>query len=275
MAAVKHPPFPAGTLEQTCKLIGDLYSGSELTRIIAEIPLRNDPGEGNTKWRRLAYAVSSNQASTQTGNALIALVAASMRPDRILDRADAASQTRDQLNQVLSLAGLRVREDGRVGRAPRAQTTDEAQDRTQHLRTLLQRGGAHSEVLAYCRPELLRKDYYEAVFEAIKGLGSRMRQLTGIDADGYALVESAMAGNSPQLRINQLQTRTQRDEQLGVANLAKGLFSAFRNPAAHEPRNQWNMSEQDALDVLGTLSMIHRRLDRATLSTKSTPSTSH
>jgi len=267
VAAVKHPPFPAGALEQMCKLIADLYSGSELTRIIAEIPLRHDPGEGNTKWRRLAYGVSSNQVSTQTGNALIALVAASMRPDRILDRADAAHQTRDQLNQVLSLVGLRVREDGRVARAPRAQTTAEAQDRTEHLRTLLQRRGAHPEVLAYCRPELLRKDCYEAVFEAIKGLGSRMRQLTGIDADGYALVESAMAGSSPRLRINHLQTRTQRDEQLGVANLAKGLFSAFRNPAAHEPRIQWTLSEQDALDVLGTLSMIHRRLDAAAPST--------
>lgn len=265
--AVRHPPFPAGTLEQTCKLIADLYSGSELTRILAEIPLRHDPGEGHTKWRRLAYVVSSNQASTQTGNALIALAATSMRPDRTLDRTDAAHQTRDQLNQVLSLVGLRVRDDGQVARAPRAQTTDEAQNRTEHLRTLLQHRGTHTEVLAYCRLELLRKDYYEAVFEAIKGLGSRMRRLTGIDADGYALVESTMAGSTPRLRINQLQTRTQRDEQLGVANLAKGLFSAFRNPAAHEPRIQWAMSEHDALDVLGTLSMIHRRLDAATLST--------
>lgn len=265
----KHPPFPSGTLEQTCKLIGDLYSGSDLTRILAEVPLRNDPGEGNTKWRRLAFAVSSNQASTGTGNALIALVTAAMRPDRILDRAAEAHQSRDELNQVLSLVGLRVRDDGKVARATKAQTTDEAQDRTERLRTLLDRRGAHAEVLAYCRPELLRNDYYEAVFEAIKGLGSRMRQLTGLDADGYGLVESAMAGSSPQLRINTLQTRTQRDEQLGVANLAKGLFSAFRNPAAHEPRAEWTLTEQDALDVLGTLSMIHRRLDGATLAPRS------
>jgi uncharacterized protein (TIGR02391 family) len=112
---------------------------------------------------------------------------------------------------------------------------------------------------------LLRQDYYEAVFEAIKGLGSRMRQLTSIDADGYGLVEAAMSGSSPRLRINALQTRTQRDEQLGIANLAKGLFSAFRNPAAHEPRVEWKLTEDDALDVLATLSMIHRRLDSATL----------
>lgn len=232
---------------------------------MSEIPLRGDPGEGTTKWRRLVNAVSKNQASTQTGNAVIALVSASMRPERILDRANEARLIRDQLNQVLSLAGYRVRDDGRVGRAPQARSTDEAETRAEHLRGFLERRNAHSEVLKYCRPDLLRNDYYEAVFEAIKGLGARLRQLTGVDGDGYALVEGAMAGSAPRLRINTLQTRTQRDEQLGVANLAKGLFSAFRNPAAHEPRIEWTLSELDALDVLGTLSMIHRRLDVATV----------
>ena len=45
--------FPLGTIEGVSKIIGDLYSGTELTRITAEVPLRSDPGEGHTKWRRL------------------------------------------------------------------------------------------------------------------------------------------------------------------------------------------------------------------------------
>ena len=65
--------FPLGTIEGVSKIIGDLYSGTELTRIMAEVPLRSDPGEGHTKWRRLAHAVSNNQAKTGNGNALIAL----------------------------------------------------------------------------------------------------------------------------------------------------------------------------------------------------------
>lgn len=265
MSQQKLPLIPAGTLEHVCKLVAELYSGSELTRIMAEIPLRGDPGEGNTKWRRLAYAVSSNQACTQSGNAVLALVTASMRPERTLDRAGDAKLTRDQLNQALSLAGYRIREDGVVARSSRARSTDEALNRTEHLRDLLKNRGAHAEVLTYCRPELLRNDYYEAVFEAIKGLGSRLRQLTGSDDDGYKLVEGTMGGNSPLLRLGPLQTQTQRDEQRGVANLTKGLFSAFRNPAAHEPRIEWTLTEADALDVLGTLSMVHRRLDVATV----------
>ncbi|MBD0022544.1 hypothetical protein GII33_13925 [Gordonia pseudamarae] len=37
------------------------------------------------------------------------------------------------------------------------------------------------------------------------------------------------------------------------------------NPSAHEPRVEWALSEHDALDVLGTVSLVHRRLDTVTV----------
>ncbi|MGO1264497.1 MAG: TIGR02391 family protein [Brevibacterium aurantiacum] len=65
------------------------------------------------------------------------------------------------------------------------------------------------------------------------------------------------------IKLNALSTATRRNEQRGISLLAEGLFAAFRNPSAHEPRTKWEMSEQDALDVLGAASMVHRRLDSA------------
>ena len=44
-------------------------------------------------------------------------------------------------------------------------------------------------------------------------------------------------------------------------NLIKGLFGAFRNTTAHSPKIHWNITEQDALDILTTISLVHRRLD--------------
>ena len=35
----------------------------------------------------------------------------------------------------------------------------------------------------------------------------------------------------------------------------------FRNPTAHEPKVDWEISEQDALEILGIISYCHRRLD--------------
>jgi uncharacterized protein (TIGR02391 family) len=43
----------------------------------------------------------------------------------------------------------------------------------------------------------------------------------------------------------------------------KGLFSTFRNPAAHAPKVAWATSRSDALDMLTLASMLHRRLDKA------------
>jgi hypothetical protein len=42
-------------------------------------------------------------------------------------------------------------------------------------------------------------------------------------------------------------------------NLIKGLFGAFRNTTAHAPKIHWNVTEQDALEILTTISLIHRR----------------
>ncbi len=43
----------------------------------------------------------------------------------------------------------------------------------------------------------------------------------------------------------------------------EGLFSTFRNQAAHAPKVAWATSRSDALDMLTLASMLHRRLDKA------------
>ena len=37
----------------------------------------------------------------------------------------------------------------------------------------------------------------------------------------------------------------------------------FRNTEAHTPKYIWSITEQDALEILGTISYCHRRLDNA------------
>jgi len=104
----------------------------------------------------------------------------------------------------------------------------------------------------------------------VKGLAERVRLATGLDTDGHQLVQDAFEGSSPMVAFNTLRTDTERNEQRGLANIMKGVFGAFRNPAAHEPRVIWHVREQDALDLLTMISLVHRRLDEAqTLRTRS------
>lgn len=267
MARHVPPSFPQGSIEEIAKIVGDLYSGSELTRILDQVGLPDPLGSAMTKWKRLAAAMQEKQVSKQDGGAVVGLIHAAMAPDRTLSRRAEAAIARDNLNQVLSIAGYRVKDDGRIGTTTRATTDSEAAARSERLHKLLSDRGAHRDVLRYCRPELVRTDFYEAVFESIKGLGHRLRTMSGgTDEDGPKLVEAILEGSDPKILLNDRANRSQRDEQRGVALLMKGMFAAFRNPAAHEPKIVWTMTEQDALDVLGTLSMVHRRLDAARLS---------
>jgi uncharacterized protein (TIGR02391 family) len=63
--------------------------------------------------------------------------------------------------------------------------------------------------------------------------------------------------------LNSLVSETEKGEQRGFANLLIGLFGTIRNPLAHNPKIEWDMSEQDALDILTMVSLIHRKLDKA------------
>ena len=67
----------------------------------------------------------------------------------------------------------------------------------------------------------------------------------------------------PFLAFNSLTTDTEKSEQSGIMNLFVGMFGAFRNVTAHGPKVTWNMTEQDALDLMTLASLLHRRLDLA------------
>jgi uncharacterized protein (TIGR02391 family) len=61
-----------------------------------------------------------------------------------------------------------------------------------------------------------------------------LRDKTGADGDGVALVGQALGGDSPRLRINKLQTETEKSEQRGIEDILRGMYRAIRNPRSHE-----------------------------------------
>jgi len=146
---------------------------------------------------------------------------------------------------------------------PRRWTLDAARARAGRLKAALERRNVHAEVLNYCRAELLDENYFHAVFASTKGVAERIRLMSGLTADGADLVNKALSIQSPVLVLGPLTTESEKSEQKGFSNLLIGLFGAVRNPLAHAPKTNWPMSEQDALDILTLVSLIHRKLDRA------------
>ena len=146
-----------------------------------------------------------------------------------------------------------------------ARTVGQAAERAGKLRSELERRRVHPDVLRFCRAELLQENYFHAVLEASKSVAEKVRAKTGLTTDGSQLVDDAFGKKPtlPLLAFNSLQTDSEWSEHRGLMNIMKGVFSAFRNPTAHEPKVSWHVTEQDALDLLTLASLLHRRLDAA------------
>ncbi|HIE4563349.1 TPA: TIGR02391 family protein [Stenotrophomonas maltophilia] len=261
------PPFKASQLEAACKVLAETSSGlkgDEIGYILADMKV-DDPDKGITKWKRLFNALAHAQNKHQVGNHLIMFVNRAMDPVRYVSASELFAVRRDSLNIVLALCGYHIRQDGKVVRTTRESTLSGAQARAGRLKGLLESRCTHPEVLRYCRAELLQDNYFHAVFEAIKGLGERIREMSGLKSDGAELVGAAFSTRSPIIALNSLSSETEVSEQKGVANLLIGVFGAVRNPLAHAPRVAWAMQEQDAVDMFSLVSYLHRRLDSASL----------
>jgi len=259
------PCFESSHVEAVCKVLGDTtrgLTGTELGHMLREVNAE-DPSPLLSKWIRLYNAFAATQNKHGIGNHVILFINKAMAPARYTNNAELFEWRRDTLNVALAFAGYSIREDGKVIHTTKETTLDGAKERAGRLRKLLEARGIHKEVLKYCRAELLEENYFHAVFEAVKGIAERIRTLSGLESDGAELVNQALSAKAPRIALNSLSTDTERSEQKGIANLLVGVFGAVRNPAAHAPKIMWAMPEQDAVDVLGILSYVHRKLDNS------------
>ena len=216
--------------------------------------------------RRLYEALARQQRADACANSVLHFITHAVNPVRHTTSRDVFEARRLQLNHVLAFSGLTLGENGKLRRARAAQTLSQAEAAASELRKTLRDRKVHEDVLRFCLAELVTDNYFHAVFEATKSVAEKLREKTSLTSDGTALVDEALGigkAGYPRLAFNRLDTESERSEHTGLMNLIKGVFGAFRNTTAHAPKIHWAVSEQDALDILTTLSLVHRRLDAA------------
>ena len=255
-------PFPEGQIEALARMLGECGSGTDISRVLSNRGLVDTSGE-STKWRRLYWVFLESQRQYHCANRVLDFIQSFLIPARFVGRSTEFEAHRQELNTILAFSGLGYGNDGKFRQHEAAQTLDEAERRVRTIRAKFQGRSMHHEVLKYCRTELLQDNYFHAVFEASKGLAQRIRDLSGIQGDGAALVDRVFSIERPILAINTLQTETEKTEHKGFAALLKGCFGAVRNPLAHEPKILWD-GEDDAADYLSLISLLHRKLDCCT-----------
>lgn len=239
-------------------------TGPEIAEMLKRLYIP-DPGPG-TKWKRLEAALAARQANDRSAQRTITFINDAMKPVRYVGKPEIFTLRQDGLNEVLSFVGLRVNDRGEVARGAVSTTLDEASKNAATLRAELRRRRTHPDVLTYCTVELLKKSNFHAALEATKGVFDRLRTMSGQTGDGAKLVDAVLALGAtgiPKIAINSGRSTTDRDEQTGFAALLKGLNSMYRNPTAHDPRALRAFPDDDLLELLTMLSMVHRRLDTA------------
>jgi uncharacterized protein (TIGR02391 family) len=251
--------FPDSHLEALSKSLGECGSASDITRILNDLEIKDNSQE-STKWKRLYWVFTDLQKQHNCANHIFGFIQSFMNPVRFVGRKEEFEENREKLNTILIFSGFEYGEDGNFRKCKNARTLTEAEKRLRTIQSKFEGRKIHPEVVKYCKAELLQDNYFHAVFEATKGLAQRIRDMSGIERDGAALVDKVFAVEKPILAINSLRTETEKSEHKGFAMLLKGCFGAIRNPLAHEPKILWE-GEDDAADYLSLISLLHRKLD--------------
>ena len=82
------------------------------------------------------------------------------------------------------------------------------------------------------------KDYTEVIRDAILCLMNEIRKKSDLqDDDGVDLINKAFSEKKPLIKINKMQTQTEKNKHRGINDLSKGIVEYFRNPMSHAKQN--------------------------------------
>lgn len=264
MATKLRKCLPPNVLEMISNTLGDTnqgLTGAEIHHFLLQANI-DDIDPALTKRYRLYNALANEQNKNRCSNQILNFISYVLAPSRFVNKPDEFERLRNVINQQLAFVGYELKTDGKYREIKSASTISDVQIKVDNLKKELESRKTHREIFKYCKAELLQNNYFHSVLEANKGLFQRIRDLSDVRTDGNTLIEQVFSSN-PILIINNYQSSSEKNEHNGFCNLLKGLCAMFRNPTAHEPKIDWNIQEQDALEILGIISYCHRRLDNA------------
>jgi uncharacterized protein (TIGR02391 family) len=108
----------------------------------------------------------------------------------------------------------------------------------------------------------------EAVLNAIVAVFDHIRHLTGIEADGDALVGKAFSLADPYIIMSEIESESGQNDQKGFMQIFKGAFQGIRNPKAHSLAH--DLTPEKAAQYLVFASLLTRRLDEAHIAKRET-----
>lgn len=136
-------------------------------------------------------------------------------------------------------------------------STDTAPDPNEAFWQLL-----HPRISALARPRFDGGFYGDAVESCFKAVNEAVKRIyqdaTGKEADGAGLMTSAFSVNGPAIKLTDLKTQSDRDEQQGYMSIYAGAMTGIRNPKAH---GNLNPDPRRTLHLISLASLLMLRID--------------
>ena len=105
--------------------------------------------------------------------------------------------------------------------------------------------------------------YSQAIFEAVKLLEIEIKKKSKIEKIGESLANDVFNEQRPILKVNNLKTGVQVDEQRGFRYLFAGLFAGIKNPGSHSIEAN---DKSLAIEYLTFISLLLKKLKKSKLS---------
>jgi uncharacterized protein (TIGR02391 family) len=104
------------------------------------------------------------------------------------------------------------------------------------------------------------ENYSNAILDSIQFIGDLIREKSGLEGDGNTLIGIAFGGENPKIKLNNLQTDTEKNIQKGIEQIFRGIYSAYRNPRSHSKLDD---SENDANEIIIFINHLLKILDKS------------
>lgn len=262
-------PIDNTCVEEVSKVLANLTSGSEISRIFSKYKFKDYDTELNrpftsTKWRRIDESIVFEINKSKTSKPFFQMIEEIMNPILFSNNGDSWNQNLKNLNFTLRFYGYEVNDAGKVIPVKSTKTFSEAVKRSKHLIEKLESHSIHKNVLKFCAPELLNENYFHAVLEASKSVSEKLRDLTFSSKDGNTLINEAFNLKQPAILIdgNKLVTNDEKGQYHGLKSLLNTICYIYRNPTAHSPKLYNHKSEKDAITAFILISLAHEQLDQ-------------
>ncbi len=155
--------------------------------------------------------------------------------------------------------GLRDSQGRKVHDIALVDGTEKLEDAAGEANYLFDKMKLHPKIIE--ASESLFKDghYAPAILEAFKAVNNFVKQKTGKSLDGKALMAEVFSERNPCIKLNDLKTKSDEDEQEGFKFLYMGAMVGIRNPKAHDTVQQ--KDPYKTLEYLAFASLLIKRID--------------